>query len=248
MISKIIKVDDSEGAQLVKSENDSKDLLTEPEKSYTTLGDVPGADIPPEFTSQVSENTVPKIKDSGNRRKFSSGAVRDIVDGKGRCDLVPLDVAVDLLFRDDWDSESIDASDSFSVNECFIDILNMIDDVKTSITEVELEQYTAQYESEIEECVRCSLSQAIECFCRIISWSKCNCYLELSKHYEEGARKYGEHNWEKGIPLHSYLDSSLRHLMKFMDGMHDEPHDRAFIWNIFGFYWTFLHHKDLIDL
>lgn len=29
------------------------------------------------------------IKDSGNRREFDSGAVRDIAEGKGRCDLLP---------------------------------------------------------------------------------------------------------------------------------------------------------------
>jgi len=35
------------------------------------------------------------IKDSGNRREFDSGAVRDIQEGKGRCDLLPLDVIMD---------------------------------------------------------------------------------------------------------------------------------------------------------
>lgn len=30
------------------------------------------------------------IKDSGNRREFSTGAVRDMAEGKGRCDLLPL--------------------------------------------------------------------------------------------------------------------------------------------------------------
>lgn len=37
------------------------------------------------------------IKDSGERREFDTGAVRDIQKGKGRCDLMPLDVAADLL-------------------------------------------------------------------------------------------------------------------------------------------------------
>lgn len=32
------------------------------------------------------------IKDSGERREFSTGAVRDIQEGKGRCDLLPLDI------------------------------------------------------------------------------------------------------------------------------------------------------------
>lgn len=36
------------------------------------------------------------ILDSGCRHEFASGAVRDIQVGKGRCDLVPLDVAAEL--------------------------------------------------------------------------------------------------------------------------------------------------------
>lgn len=35
-----------------------------------------------------------EIKDSGNRRQFSSGAVRDIAEGKGRMDLMPLDIII----------------------------------------------------------------------------------------------------------------------------------------------------------
>ena len=33
--------------------------------------------------------------------------------------------------------------------------------------------------------------------------------IELSKHCEEGAGKYGEHNIDKGIPQHSLCDSGL---------------------------------------
>lgn len=32
----------------------------------------------------------PEIKDSGERRVFETGAVRDCAEGKGRCDLLPL--------------------------------------------------------------------------------------------------------------------------------------------------------------
>lgn len=42
--------------------------------------------------------------------------------------------------------------------------------------------------------------------------------MEVSKHCEEGALKYGEHNVDKGIPLHSLLDSASRHLAKYMVG------------------------------
>lgn len=37
------------------------------------------------------------IKDSGERRSFESGAVRDIAEGKGRTDLLPLREVADLL-------------------------------------------------------------------------------------------------------------------------------------------------------
>ena len=69
------------------------------------------------------------IKDSGERTQFESGAVRDMHDGKGRCDLLPM-------------------------------------------------------------CV----------------------LLRLARHYENGCKKYGDRNWEKGIPAHSFADSALRHL------------------------------------
>ena len=56
--------------------------------------------------------------------------------------------------------------------------------------------------------------------------------MEVSKHCEEGALKYGEPNVDKGIPLHSLLDSASRHLAKYMVGMDDEDHLRAACWNL----------------
>lgn len=38
-----------------------------------------------------------ELQDSGNRRAFESGAVRDICEGKGRCDLLPLDIVADIM-------------------------------------------------------------------------------------------------------------------------------------------------------
>ena len=61
--------------------------------------------------------------------------------------------------------------------------------------------------------------------------------VEVSKHCEEGALKYGERNCEKGIPIHSLIDSAFRHLAKYMMGMDDEPHLRAACWNcLFALY------------
>ncbi len=89
------------------------------------------------------------IKDSGERMKFSSGAVRDMHGGKGRFDLLP--------------------------------------------------------------------------------WAA---IMEISKHCEAGALKYGEHNVDRGIPTHSLLDSAMRHAAKYLDGWTDEPHLVAAAWNL----------------
>lgn len=60
----------------------------------------------------------------------------------------------------------------------------------------------------------------------------CTAMLELSKHCEAGALKYGERNVDKGIPQHSFIDSGLRHLIKYLRGDRDENHLVAALWNI----------------
>ena len=72
--------------------------------------------------------------------------------------------------------------------------------------------------------------------------------LDVSKHYEEGAKKYDERNWEKGIPVHSFLDSAARHYIKWLRGDQDERHDRAIGWNILGAMWTIKHKPEWNDL
>ena len=89
------------------------------------------------------------VKDSGERRKFKTGSVRDVRQGKGRYDLI-----------------------------------NPI------VTQ------------------------------------------RLAKHYENGAVKYGDHNWELGQNMMSYLDSAKRHLEKFHEGHREEDHLAAAMWNI----------------
>lgn len=71
--------------------------------------------------------------------------------------------------------------------------------------------------------------------------------LEAAKHFEAGAAKYGEWNWQKGIPTHCYIDSAVRHYLKFLRGDNDEPHDRAFVWNILCCIWTCKHKPELND-
>lgn len=106
-----------------------------------------------------------KILDSGDRTQFDTGAVRDMHEGKGRFDLLPM---------------------------CVI--------------------------------------------------------KRLAKHYENGCLKYGERNWEKGIPAHSFADSAFRHLVNYLDGEKNEDHLIAAIWNLCGLAWTEEKRPDLMDI
>lgn len=63
----------------------------------------------------------------------------------------------------------------------------------------------------------------------LLPWRGIICVSQLC---EEGALKYGERNVDKGIPLHSLLDSAARHLAKHIAGETDEDHLRAAAWNL----------------
>lgn len=148
------------------------------------------------------------INDSGARREFETGAVRDIQEGKGRCDLLPLDVVADLLGGEQ--ASMMDYIDMFKRTGCTIYLKNCL--ITLSLT-----------------------------------WNLFDMLLEVSKHFEEGAKKYGEYNWQKGIPTHCYIDSAVRHFLKFIRGDKDEPHDRAFVWNILCCMWTCKNKPELND-
>ena len=96
-----------------------------------------------------------EIKDSGNRRAFETGSVRDMAGGKGRYDLIP------------------------------------------------------------PEALR-----------------------RLAVHYEKGAIKYGDKNWQKGQPIHVYTDSMLRHAQKVLARFEDEDHLAAVMWNAAAIIYT----------
>ena len=62
--------------------------------------------------------------------------------------------------------------------------------------------------------------------------------LRLAQHYENGAKKYADRNWEKGLPLGRFLDSAERHINQFKDGDRSEDHLAAVLWNVAGYIWT----------
>ena len=65
----------------------------------------------------------------------------------------------------------------------------------------------------------------------------------LAHHYEKGCQKYGDRNWEKGIPIKNFMDSAQRHLTEFELGFEDENHLIAALWNIACAYETLLRIK-----
>ena len=150
-----------------------------------------------------------EIKDSGNRREFASGAVRDISEGKGRCDLLPL-YEVGMLL-DDEILKDIGAFVKYPINLGYL-----YDAVRTF---------------------------AMNEFNGIV-----DAMLELSVHFEDGCRKYGARNWEKGLDVHCFIDSGVRHYLKHLRGDKDERHDRAFMWNMMCCIWTVKNKPELNDL
>lgn len=60
----------------------------------------------------------------------------------------------------------------------------------------------------------------------------------LAQHYANGAKKYSERNWEKGIKLMRFIASLERHLAALKTGDTSEDHEAAIAWNIFGFMYT----------
>ena len=165
-----------------------------PEEKVVNHEDIPQLNY--EDRTKLVEAVESAIKDSGDRTEFSTGAVRDMHEGKGRCDLMPLDVVARIL-ADNVLVPIHSFQESGQVDYLY-DVLRF-----HTIFE---DPYTM--------------------------------FLEVAKHFEDGATKYGPDNWRKGIPVNCYIDSAVRHYLKYLRGDTDERHDRAFVWNILCCIWT----------
>ena len=155
----------------------------------------------------------PRILDSGERRQFETGAVRDIQEGKGRCDLMPLEVVAKILNGDSLYNPDL--------------VVGRIALFKNSDYQETTHLYGALFHfAERWPERRLDMTGVFA-----------DMFLEVAKHFEEGAEKYGENNWQKGLPVHCYIDSAVRHYLKWLRGDKDEPHDRAFVWNLICCIW-----------
>lgn len=150
-----------------------------------------------------------KIKDSGKRTEFETGAIREIDEvEKGRCD---------LIYNKGW-----------------------TDVVKDNFYIV-IEEFVRTGERRyVVAAIQAAVCKAFDKFE--------DAYLEVAKHYAEGAKKYADRNMEKGLPWHSCVDSALRHYTKWRRGDDDEPHARAVIWNLLTLLYMIDNKPELNDL
>lgn len=58
-----------------------------------------------------------------------------------------------------------------------------------------------------------------------------------------GAAKYAERNWEKGMPFSRCVASLKRHLMKYQQGLRDEDHLAAIMFNAMAL----IHYEEMIE-
>ena len=56
----------------------------------------------------------------------------------------------------------------------------------------------------------------------------------LAKTYAEGAAKFGQFNWENGMPVTDLLNHGIAHIYKFLAGDRSEDHLAHAAWNILG--------------
>ena len=48
----------------------------------------------------------------------------------------------------------------------------------------------------------------------------------------EGAAKYGDFNWERGMPVHDLINHGLRHIYRYLSGDRSEEHLAHAAWNL----------------
>lgn len=80
--------------------------------------------------------------------------------------------------------------------------------------------------------------------------------IRISRHMENtikpdpetGVAHYPERNWEKGLPMHSMIDSAFRHMAKYMDGQIDEDHLCAATTNLLMAMWMEEKHPEMQDI
>lgn len=170
------------------------------------------------------------IKDSGQRHEFSSGGVRDMSIGKGKCSLLPLKEVCELTEYE---------ANRFTNN--YIGYVSPLRFIHAYIQSAGEHPFGEGDESFIYEAL-CVFAKKER------GWDMPTLVIEVSKHFEEGAIKYKPNNWRLGLDASCYIDSGVRHYLKWKRGDDDENHDRAFVWNMLCMIWTVRNKPEFNDI
>lgn len=185
-----------------------------------------------------------EIKDSGETREFSTGAHRDASTGKGRCDLLPVKYTAKCFDVLRNTKLKVGADTRVCLMDALVKVMQHMDkQVNNTDLIIEAIIYLCIAEGIHENCITHDIEVSFDDYA-MLSYG----LLQVSKHYEAGAIKYGENNWQKGMPWHVYLDCACRHTMKAIAGMEDEPHIRAAAWNLLCYLWTRDNRPELNDI
>lgn len=139
--------------------------------------------------------------------------------GKGRCDLLPLGVV--FKFLTECNDTDVDA-ETRNILHC----LYMFQKTQNTDYLYSILDYVSEY----------------------MYSNKYTMLLDLSIQFEKKAEKHGIDSWKKEIPKWSYLDSAIRHFLKWLRLDADEKHGREFIWNVFCLIYTIENKGDNDDI
>lgn len=82
----------------------------------------------------------------------------------------------------------------------------------------------------------------------VLRWLPMEALMRVARHYQNGADKYDEDNYRKGIPASRCLSSAARHLFQYIKGDRSEDHLSAVVFNILCvILWEVEQRDDLLD-
>ncbi len=151
-----------------------------------------------------------EIKDSGNRREFETGAVRDRAVGKGLPALISAPMMQQYL-------------DVYRSANLYTPALNGLYRILA----------TGNWQDSLSVFHELVNTNGPLGVCTFV-----NAIRRLSVQLEKGAIKYSKRNWEKGMPLEEYCNSAIRHILALINGDDDEDHYAAALFNVMGLWHT----------
>lgn len=169
----------------------------------------------------MENNKSYEIKKTGTEKTYGA-ATRCSKEGKGRFDLIP-----EYVLSKCFESYSNQSYSMFPKAKAFEYAVD--GDYVNAITYITQSKY--------HKCDEKST--------RLMDFTKM--VMDLAIHFQKGAEMYGYRNCEKGIPLWSFRDSGIRHLIQYINGETDEPHHISAIWNFVMAEWTIIHHPERCD-